>query len=379
MAKKKSLLHRLVAPIGHPIKQYFVDRRAEVMQRKDFAQFVCFLQRTKGKKRIFYLGVTAHCNLGDLAQHYCICRWLDKYCNDYEIGKSESDTVVNPRLGFVEMLKRNYTPDDVILFQSGYTTQDLGGNHELMHRLIADNIPDAKVLMMPQTIFFKEEKNRARTAQSYNGCRNMLFLARDMISYGQAKQMFPNLKVLAYPDIVTSLIGSFDYDNQRDKIFLCRRDDGEKFYPETDLIKLREQLQLIAPVVMGDTQSKASIQNIRANLQQYIENEIEKYSTFKVTITDRYHGTIFSLCAGTPVVIIKSNDHKVVTGADWFKGGYDGYVYVAEDLDDAYHIAEEICNDMSLSHKMSPYFEQNYYGQALRKLFDQTFLATHNS
>lgn len=96
-----------------------------------------------------------------------------------------------------------------------------------------------------------------------------------MVSYGQAKQMFPDLKVLAYPDIVTSLIGSFDYDNHRDKIFLCRRDDGEKFYSEADLIKLRDQLQSIAPVVVGDTQSKASIQNIRANLQQYVENEIK--------------------------------------------------------------------------------------------------------
>ena len=152
--KQKSLLHRLIAPIGHPVKQYFVERKAEEMQKRDFAQFVSFLQSTKGKKRIFYLGVTAHCNLGDLAQHYCICRWLDKYCGDYEIGKFESDTVVNPHLGFVEILERSYSPDDVILFQSGYTTQDLGGNHELMHRLIADNIPAAKVLMMPQTVFF---------------------------------------------------------------------------------------------------------------------------------------------------------------------------------------------------------------------------------
>lgn len=156
--KQKSLLHRLIAPIGHPVKQYFVERKAEEMQKRDFAQFVSFLQSTKGKKRIFYLGVTAHCNLGDLAQHYCICRWLDKYCGDYEIGKFESDTVVNPHLGFVEILERSYSPDDVILFQSGYTTQDLGGNHELMHRLIADNIPAAKVLMMPQTVFLEKRK-----------------------------------------------------------------------------------------------------------------------------------------------------------------------------------------------------------------------------
>lgn len=51
-------------------------------------------------------------------------------------------------------------------------------------------------------------------------------------------------------------------------------------------------------------------------------------SHYKVVITDRYHGTIFSLIANTPVIIIKSTDHKVTTGADWFKGIYDDYVYV---------------------------------------------------
>ena len=47
--KQKSLLHRLIAPIGHPVKQYFVERKAEEMQKRDFAQFVSFLQSTKGK------------------------------------------------------------------------------------------------------------------------------------------------------------------------------------------------------------------------------------------------------------------------------------------------------------------------------------------
>ena len=61
-----------------------------------------------------------------------------------------------------------------------------------------------------------------------------------------------------------------------------------------------------------------------------------------VTITDRYHGTIFSLCAGTPVIILKTTDHKVTTGADWFKGVYDDYVYVAKDLDDAYSLCQKV-------------------------------------
>ena len=365
----KSILHKLLAPIGHPIKQYFVDKQNEKQQIKDFTQFKEFLSSSKGEKRIFYLGITNHKNLGDFAQYYCICRWIETYCKDYRVGKFLSDTVVNPKLGFVKLLSDNYTKNDVIVFQSGYTTQDLGGNHELMHRMIADAMPYANILMMPQTIFFQREENRQRTSESYNKCKKMLFFARDKVSFSQAEQMFPDLKVKVYPDIVTSLIGTLKFDNKREQIFLCRRNDGEKYYKEEDLLNLKERLSMIAPVFIGDTQSNLSVEQIRKNLKSVIEGEIEKYSRYKVTITDRYHGTIFSLVAGTPVIIIKSNDHKVVTGADWFNGIYDDYVYVANDLDDAYELAERICNS-KLENNLKPYFEENYYGNTLRTLMD---------
>ena len=104
------------------------------------------------------------------------------------------------------------------------------------------------------------------------------------------------------------------------------------------------------------------------NLQHYIETEIESYSHFEVTITDRYHGTIFSLCAGTPVIIIKTNDHKVTTGADWFKDVYDGYVYVAEDLGDAYKKVFQVINGKR-QNNLPPYFKTEYYDK-LRGLFE---------
>ena len=77
-------------------------------------------------------------------------------------------------------------------------------------------------------------------------------------------------------------------------------------------------------------------------------------------ITDRYHGTILSLVAGTPVVIIKTTDHKVVTGADWFKSVYDDYVFLATDLDEAYEIAKKVYDRREYK-TLKPYFEENYY------------------
>ena len=64
---------------------------------------------------------------------------------------------------------------------------------------------------------------------------------------------------------------------------------------------------------------------------------------------------------------IKTTDHKVTTGADWFKGVYDDYVYVAESLEDAYSKAIEIMGK-ELNHELNPYFKTTYYNK-LKELF----------
>ena len=302
-----------------------------------------------------------------MAQYYCINRWIERNYSEARLIKVEADTVVFPKYNFINILKKAYRPDDIIIFQSGYTTQDLGGCHELMHRMVIDAIPSAKILMMPQTIFFKSEENRKRTSRCYNQAKNMLFLARDMVSYNQAIEMFPEIRVKAFPDIVTSLIGSFNFENVRTGVCLCVRNDSEKYYSDEEILRLKNQLLEITTVHVTDTTIKENFLQIRNNLQHFIETEIEKFSKYEVTITDRYHGTIFSLAAGTPVIIIKTNDHKVVTGADWFKGVYDGYVFVANDLSDAINIYKELHNKQ-LSHILKPYFEEKYY-KKLKNIF----------
>lgn len=329
------------------------------------------LSMSNGEKRIFYLGITAHVNLGDLAQHYCILEWIKNNYPDYILEKFEADPIVYRKYKFLERFATIYGPQDIIVFQSGYTTQDLGGYHNLMHEMIVKALPEAKILMLPQTIFFREEKNKQHTAHILNSAQNMLFLARDMVSFEIAKQMMPNVRVQAYPDIVTTLIGELKYNNKREGICLCTRNDGEKFYSKDQIDSLAKRFVAHGiSVKLKDTQSHASLSEIRSNLQKHIETEIESYSYFKVTITDRYHGTIFSLCAGTPVIIIKTTDHKVTTGADWFKGVYDNYIYVAEDLEDAFRKAQVLLS-MNLENYLTPYFKTNYYDK-LKDIFEQT-------
>lgn len=349
-----------------PFKSVYRKKKYDKLMRSESDRL---LSLAESDKRIFYLGVTAHVNLGDLGQHYCILKWIQENYPDYSLVQFEADPVVYQKYDFIQRFMKVYRPQDIILFQSGYTTQDLGGYHNLMHEMVVEAMPDARILMLPQTVFFRKEENKRHTAAILNTAQKMLFLARDYVSFEMSKKMMPDIKVMAYPDIVTTLIGTLNFNNERNGICLCTRNDGEKLYTREEINELEKKfIENGVKVHQKDTQSNATITQIRSNLKKYIETEIESYSHFKVTITDRYHGTIFSLCAGTPVIIIKTTDHKVTTGADWFKGVYDEYVYVANDLEDAYHKAKDMMLK-DLDNKLLSYFKTEYYDK-LKDVFE---------
>lgn len=324
------------------------------------------------RKRVYYIGIPAHTNLGDLAQGVCIRNWLKKHYPDREVVEVETNALVNTCFSVKKYLKKAFQKDDIIVFQSGYTTTDLGGYADEMHCAVIRLLPMANILMMPQTIFFKREERKQNTSTVYNSARNMMFLARDRVSFKMAKAMFPDISVCLYPDIVTTLIGKFAFYNDREGILFCCRDDEEKYYLDSEINWLIKKCEEFTKVEKTDTTKMVKHEDIVHQAEKYIMSEIERYSRYKVIITDRYHGTIFSLIAGTPVIIIKTTDHKVTTGAEWFKGIYDDYVYLADTLKDAYALAQNIVSQ-EITHKLEPFFEEEYYDKLPEK-FCRTIL-----
>lgn len=321
------------------------------------------LNLVKDIQYIYYFGITAHSNIGDMAQYYCIKSWIYENYPKATLLEFESEIIVDSNLFFISLLKQRIKDNDIIVFQSGYTTQDLGGVHDLMHRIVINNLPNSHILMMPQTIYFREERNKIRTAESYNSAKRMLFLARDKISFEMAKNMFPDIHVSLFPDIVTTLIGKYNIKNDRSGVLLCCRNDGEKLYSNEQILELKQKIEANDTVDISDTTLKVHYKRIRKNIKDYIDNEIVTMSKYKLVITDRYHGTIFSLVAGTPVIVIKTNDHKVETGVDWFKGVFDEYVVLADSLEHAFVLYQQINKSDKLRKNLMPYFNDNYYSK----------------
>ena len=69
----------------------------------------------------------------------------------------------------------------------------------------------------------------------------------------------------------------------------------KKLYSYEDLDTFRDKIRMITRVIQKDTTIKENFMKIRSDLERYVWAEIESYSNYEVTITDRYHGTIFFL------------------------------------------------------------------------------------
>jgi len=319
--------------------------------------------------RIFYFGVPSHANLGDQAQWYCIHKWMNNYYPQVEVIEFTDKMIKDNRFGLIKLLIQKIKPSDLIIFQSGYCTSDISMTCEIMHRNIIKNFQNNKIIIFPQTVNFVTEKEKQTSSQIYNSHKMITFLARDKVSFLTAKEIFSKVKIELYPDIVTSLIGKYSFNNKRDKILFCMRDDSEQYYEKSDIQKLRDRLLPFIETEITDTTIKMNGIELQKNIKSILEQTFNKYSQYKAIITDRYHGTIFSLIAGTPVVVLNSTDHKLSSGVDWFKGVYPKHIYFAENLEKAYEFVKEIINEDKCSHKLDDYFDREYY-QKLYNLID---------
>ena len=285
---------------------------------------------TLGQKKIYVLCNPIHPNLGDQAQLMCTDLWLKENYPEYKIihlGKL-NDTLnfgslkrqcLNSATSLIILfiLKITHRNDDIFIGHSGYLFTD----HHVGYKTFIDMMhyfPKNKMIILPQTINFYSPFIKQYVKKEFLKSKNTTLLCRDEVSYKNALELFPTTKLLLFPDIVTSLIGTKFYNNTREGILFCMRDDLESFYKREDIDNLMKRFSNYRVDLIDTTLHNVSLYKINKYREAYINKTIEKISTFKVVITDRYHGTIFSVIASTPVIVISSTDHKLSSGVKWF-------------------------------------------------------------
>lgn len=343
----------------------------ERIVRRKMAIDIIERYKSAGKeiKKIFYFGIPEHNNLGDIAQTYCTEKWIKDNFSDYLLIEAKTRVTFDKKLN--KFMDKVLSKEDIILFQSGYCTRHKNPDH-LMHLHIAKYFPKSRLVILPQTVNLNNKRDINSTKMVFANCSRLSFITRDKLSYQFAKEFVEENKLECFPDIVTSLIGRIKLEGNRKGVMLCVRNDKEKYYSDKELKELVNKLKNIYEVLdISDTNSAKTAIEVFNDLEPEVIEKISQFRRYKCIITDRYHGTIFSLIANTPVIVIKTNDHKVISAVEWFNDLYHPYaVRLANNLEEAYKMAKEIRdNDIVLDNTDILY--KKYYQYALFELISK--------
>ena len=267
----------------------------------------------KDKSKIFYLQTPEHGNIGDHAIVYSSTKLLKDIYKDKVILEYS----YNDLLYIGDLVYKFITKDDIIFLPGGGNMGDLYLNEEILRREIIKKYSDNKIIIFPESITFTNEKELELSSKIYNSHNNFTIFTRDEKSYLFAKEHFYNNKVVLMPDIVLYLQNRLD-DNlliSRDNgIIFILRDDKEKIV-DNDLINIIKNKYI--NYLEYDTYLNINI--YKYNREKYIYEALNKISSHKLCITDRFHGLIFSYLTNTPCIVFNSLDHKIEYGAKWFE------------------------------------------------------------
>lgn len=274
-------------------------------------------------------------NMGDQIIAVAEKMWLNEFFPDFEIVEYTQTQLVNDKN--LALFEAGVKQSDIIFLQGGGNLNDMYLVAENIRRKIITMFPENSIVLFPQSVSFGSSEQslaiKKETAEIYGKHRKLVICTRESVSLETAQEMFPNNKILLYPDIATFLIGKFSFDKKKSgKIALCFRDDKEKLYSDEELEKAVAELKKDFECVKIDTHVGHPV--TKDERQDEVEAMLNRFAEFDLVITDRFHGVIYSAIADTPCVALKSLDHKILAGISWFdKNSKIEFAAAAEDID----------------------------------------------
>lgn len=337
------------------------------------------IKRKIGEKNIWLLGIPKSKNLGDQAQVICSENWFNENYPKHKVFMYDSAELLCNDSRLVKFIANIIKGDDIVFFQSGYNLTDLYPAQERMHREVIKYIKNNKIIYLPQTVKFEEPYSENEFLKQgediYKSHPSVYLICRDEKSFEIAQKAMPYVGSHPFPDVVTNFIGRYNVKSYNRKgAMLCIRRDVESSLGENDKKTLISNINKVCDVEITDTTVEyPAYQIINANRKKYVFNMIDKMSQKEVIITDRYHGLIFGIVSGTPVILIKTVDHKITEGIKWFPEEIKKHIRVVENIDNIDEVINEIKTDKTIN--FEPYFYNEYY-KNLKGILDEYFSNT---
>lgn len=269
-------------------------------------------------KKIFYMMLPTHGNIGDQAIAVATLKMLEDQFSDYKIVTINDDEIYSS----INAIKEVISPRDLIFIHGGGNMGDLYLTAERQRLCIVKNFPNNKIISMTQTAFFSDSnqgrRQLARSRKIYNSHEDLILFAREKKTFDFMKSNFDNAHVKLIPDIVFYLYNPNNkIKGRRNFITTCLRSDEESI-----LSSPHEVIDCISKIdkemFIYDTYVARQISN---NIDRVLEvrSLMNQFRRSKIVVTDRMHGMVLSAITGTPCIVTKSMDDKIVGTYQWIK------------------------------------------------------------
>ena len=258
------------------------------------------------RKKAIMLATAEHRNIGDAAITLAEQQFLNQQFPDYyqiEISTYEFERKE-------EFLNAIVNPADILFLNGGGNIGDVYPAEELLHPTIIQQFPNNRIIIFPQTIFFKDLTGQIflNSQRIYNGHKNLTLYLRGSESLRFAQQYFPNVKSFLMPDMVHML--HTEYTFERHGALLCLRDDEEARITAQQRDDLSARVKAVIPEVTYTTNMN-TVDITRDIRGLVVRHELMRFAKHQVVITDRLHGMIFSVVTNTPCVVLSSYNQKI--------------------------------------------------------------------
>lgn len=305
--------------IKHHLAEVVLLKKKSIYDYMFSSRYQYKFYKYQDKKKIILTLIPTHDNLGDHAIAYAGKKYLVENFPDYEVIEVNISDIYR----YAKAIKNSMSKEDLVFIIGGGNMGDLYRNEEWTRRFILKVFDKFKVINLPATAHFTNtfigKKELEKSKKIYNSHPNYTIIARDESSYKFMKEHFHSCTIIKKPDIALYLNEKDKIDRKRKGIKLCLRQDIESFLNESS----KEEIKKAIKLKYGSYTMFTTTVGYRVN-NETREKELKKIwdelREAELVITDRLHGMIFCAITGTPCVVIRSFDHKVMEGYKWLEG-----------------------------------------------------------
>ncbi|QLB13787.1 pyruvyl transferase EpsO [Bisgaardia hudsonensis] len=263
------------------------------------------------KNDVIYVDIPIHTNVGDLLIYY----GTEQFFLNHDINIKLRMSVIDFNISY---LKKFISPETTILCHGGGNFGDIYEIHQNLRYDIINNFKKNRIILLPQTVFFKNNNNLNNCINIYSNHSQCYLLARDINSQLVFEQL--SKKVILSPDMAHELYNVLPHKKNNshltNNVLYFIRNDIEKV-DHSDLIPIDSQTKDWDTLIKRSYLSKKifktlkilikfskllkikSLNNLVYNLYfQYslhiIKQAVNKFMQYDKIVTNRLHGHILS-------------------------------------------------------------------------------------